>query len=235
MSDDNEHDQAGDTAPGASASLTADQIVDIVSEVVNKAITARSKSTDSKVEKALSEFSKQFETRFSELNKEKTVASGEPKVEDAPAYKGMQKQLSDLQSKLESAENAKAAERLRGREKDLRARVADDLIKNGVDPTRVRHAVGLLIDADKKVRHVDDDTDEVVFTDSDDQEVDYKTGLKSWLKSDDAKIYMAARGTTGTGSQRSPGQNSSKNNSNNGESAENAMLRIAELYKNGDL
>lgn len=236
MSIDDKDAKAGDTAQGSGEPqyATLDQITDATSEMINKALTARNKQLEAKVEKTLAELTKKFEERVSQIqtapgNKD----SGEPKVEDTPVYKGLQKQLTEMQQKLELAEREKSAERSRARDRDLRARLSDELVKAGVDPSRVRHAVGLLVDSDKRVRNVDD-TDEAVFLDTDGQEVDFRTGLKSWLKSEDAKIYMPARGTTGTGERR-PAERKPANGANNVDSQEELMMDLLKFARGGNI
>lgn len=230
MSDEN--DKVGDTTEGGGPNYaTLDEIVGVVSEMVNKAITSRNKQVESKVDKLFNDFSAKFEERLSKLPTDKPQSSGtEPRIEETPVYKGLQKQLSDLQHKLETAENEKRAERSKARDKDLRQKLGDELVKSGIDPTRVRHAVGLLVDADKRIRYVDEDSDEVVFKDSDDQEVDFRTGLKNWVKSDDAKIYMPARGATGSGDRRPAERKGASSQSNN--ALEEVGMSLLNVLKN---
>lgn len=233
MPNDNDANPGDNGQGGEPQYATLDQVTDAVSEMINKAITNRNKQVESKMDKMLSDLTAKFEERL-KASAPTPSSSAEPKVEDAPAYKGLQKQLSDMQQKLEAAERAKRSETLRAKDKDLRQRLSDELVKAGVDPSRVRHAVGLLVDSDKRVRYVDDETDDVVFSDDDNQEVDFKTGLRSWLKSDDAKIYMSARGTTGSGDRRSP-EKTSKNGTSATSNVEDVMMGLYDAYRRGDM
>lgn len=246
---DKEHANAGDTANagGEAQYATLDQITDATSEMINKALTSRNKQVEAKVEKAISELQKSFEEKLNallEANKKtstsetatqnsgtegagkaptKEATKEAPKVEENPVVKELQAKLATVQKQLEATEREKRAERDRARDRDLRQKLSDELVKSGIDPTRVRHAVGLLVDADKRVRYVGD-TDEVTFVkDEDGDEVDLKAGVKAWLKTDDAKIYLPARGTTGSG-DRSSSKQKTQNGANPLEDLNNALL-----------
>lgn len=239
MPSDHDNANEGDTSQGGEPKYaTIEEVTEAVSELVNKAITNRNKAFEGKMTGMLSELTAKFEERMKAQAAPAPSSSGpESKVEDTPVFKGLQKQLADMQQKLEATEREKRAERAKGRDKDLRQRLSDELTKAGVDPARVRHAVGFLVDSDKRVRYVDEDTDEVVFTDEDNQEVDFRTGLRNWMKSDDSKIYQSARGTTGTGDRR-PQEKTSRNGSSNvnqAQAAEDAMLGLLELHRRGDI
>lgn len=229
----------GDTGQGSEPKYaTIEEVTDAVADMINKAITNRNKAFENKMSGMLNELSSKFEEKMKASAPQQTATSGsEPKVEDSPVYKGLQKQMADLQQKYETAEREKRAEKARGKDKDLRQRLSDELVKAGVDPSRVRHAVGLLVDSDKRVRYVEEDSEEVVFADEDNQEVDFRTGLRNWVKSEDAKIYISARGTTGSGDRRSQDKTSSKgsNNNNSAAMAEDAMLGLMELHRRGEI
>ena len=98
--------------------------------------------------------------------------------------KGLQKQITDLQLSVKQAKEARQAER----NLTVRQKVSEELAGLGFDSARIRQATGNLIDADKRVRW-DDESQSIVFKDSD-GDIDLQTGLKSWAKTDDAKIYL---------------------------------------------
>jgi hypothetical protein len=224
MSDDNAH---GDTTTNvqATSGLTADQVVEIVTDVVNKAISNRNKQVESKFEKSLTELKSMFEQKLTAATAAPVVASNEPKVEDSPIYKGMLKQYEEIKSRLDQSEKEKAAEREAARDLKMRQRVADELVKAGVDPSRTKHALALLVDSEKRVRF--DEDGEMIFRDTDNQDVDFSTGLRSWSKSDDAKVFMPARGATGSGDRRpAERRNASNSGSNSIEEVGNSLLNV---------
>lgn len=217
MDEKNPNANAGDTAQGASNDsepqyATLDQITDATSEMINKALTARNKQVESRVEKMLgdklAELNKSFEDKLAKLleantQKSESVESSKKDtksapVEDNPAVKELQSQLAKVTKQLETTEREKKVETARARDKELRQKLSDELVKAGVDPARVKHAVGILVDSEKCVRYVDD-TDEIVFLNSEGEEADLKSGTKSWIKTDDGKFYALPKGTRGSG------------------------------------
>lgn len=195
-------DDRGDSTKNeqATSGLTAESVAALVNDVVNKAISARNKDVDKKFQASLSEMMSKFEEKLKAVVPAPATTSDEPKVEDSPVYKGMQKKFAELQEKFEQSEREKAEERNKARDVTMRQRVADELVKAGVDPSRTRHALALLVDSEKRVKF--DDDGEIVFRDLDNQELDFATGLRSWAKSEDAKVFMPARGATGSGDRR---------------------------------
>lgn len=183
----------------------------ITSEDLNRAITARFGAFEGKMNKAMKEsfdsFGTAFTSKFDDLLKALPVAKppeGEPHkpppIEEHPLFRGLQKQIADLSQKAEAAEAQATAEKARSKEVALRQNVSDLLLKSGVDAAKVRHAVGFLIDTEKRIKLSEED-DSVLFVGEDNQTVDISSGLKSWLKTDDAKTYLPPRGTTGSGAR----------------------------------
>lgn len=191
----------------------------ITEEQLNRAITARFKGLEKKFETSLSEFGTGFASKFEELVAAKFESISPPKeksassssVEEDPKFRGVMKQLEELKVQTQKAQQERDTERAKAREVSLRQRVQDELAKHGIDTSRSRHALALLVDAEKRVSY-SPDSDDIVFRDSDNTEVDLTTGLKSWIKSDDGKLYMPPRGVSGSGDRQ--GQAKTKANSN---------------------
>lgn len=186
----------------------------VTEEQLNRAISARLGDFQKKIEKSISEsFATTLGAKLDEF-KASIVAptgSGDPKdppkggdVENSPLVKGLQKQLAAQEASVAAMKAERDAEKARARDQVLRTKLAEDLTKGGLDPRYVKNAVGHLVDVEKRVRFVDDESEDVVFKDST-GDVDLGTGLKSWVKSDDAKIYLPPRGTQGAG-DRSAGR-----------------------------
>lgn len=227
-----EHDQTGDTVQDNASPkyATLEEVTTAVSEMINKAITSRSKATDKAAETKMSAFleafEKKMEERFSSLSNPSQSSSNESKFEDHPMYKGMQKKFQEMQERLDRSEKEKAEERDKARDVSLRQRVTEELSKAGIDSSRTRHALALLVDAEKRVSY--DDDGELLFRDLDNQEYDLSTGLRSWSKSEDAKVYLPARGVTGSGDRKSASRQTSNGK---GISEEDASFALFDLVK----
>lgn len=191
----------------------------VTEEQLNRAISARLGDFGKKIEKSISEsLATTLTAKFDELKSSfapSGTGGGDSKdpakagdIENHPLVKGLQKQVNDQKIATERMQQERDAEKARARDQVLRTKLADDLTKGGIDPTRVRHAVGILVDVEKRVRFADDEGDELVFKDTT-GDVDLATGLKGWLKGEDAKIFLPPRGTQGAGdrSQGRPPQN----------------------------
>ncbi|HEY2517076.1 MAG TPA: hypothetical protein VGI39_39660, partial [Polyangiaceae bacterium] len=122
-----------------------------------------------------------------------------PPVTESPEYRSLLKTVGDLQKKVEGSESREKASVEAAKNLRLRQRVAEGLAKRGVDPARIRLAVGQLIDVDKKIRiEGEGEAEAVLFKDSD-GDVELDRGLDDWFKTDEAKIYLPPRGAAGSG------------------------------------
>jgi hypothetical protein len=226
---DGGQNSAGD---GAAASLSEAQI-NQVAEIVNKAISKRTKGLDDKlttqVASQLSEFKDALTTSVGELL-EKSQQGGDgsgkdPKdggdVEKDPKFVGLQKQVSKLEKALETANAQTEQERKTARGAKLRSSLVDALAAHKIDGTNATHAVGHLVDSAKRVRY---EEDEIVFVDEDGDAVPLKSGLADWVKTPDAKLYQAPTGASGSG-KRSTGNGSGSPGGNN---AQNAYQKTGE-------
>jgi hypothetical protein len=115
-----------------------------------------------------------------------------------PVIAGLQQQIEELKADNARKDAIAANERDQRRNSALRQRLTDELIKGGTDATRARHAVGFLVDVEKRVKYAADDSDELVFA-AGDEELDVGAGIKAWLKSEDGKLYLPPRGVAGSG------------------------------------
>ncbi len=115
-----------------------------------------------------------------------------------PVIAGLQQQIEELKTDNARKDAIAANEREQRRHSALRQRLTDELIKGGTDATRARHAVGFLVDVEKRVKYAADDSDELVFA-AGDEELDLNAGIKAWLKSEDGKLYLPPRGVAGSG------------------------------------
>ena len=177
----------------------------VTEEQLNRAITARLNDFNKRQEKTLGELFGSFQQKLVEQLEASKPAPApikeDPKIEESPLVKGMNKQLAEMKAKLEAAEQEKSAERARARELSMRQRVSEELMRNGIDSARAKAALALLVSEEKRVRLSDSD-DELSFKDVDGTEVDLATGIRSWSKSEDAKIFLPAKNPIGSGSRQ---------------------------------
>lgn len=201
MSDQPQGNGAPEASQGGSQpeTVTMDRVAELVGRTVNQAISARYKAQDSKIERLLGDFASKFETVIGERGATSTQqdTGKTATIEESPQFRGLQKQLGELQKRAEQAEAARSQESAKARDALLRQKLAQSLADHGVDAARTKHAIGYLVDASKSVRY-GDDGESLVFS-SNGEELDFASGLKTWVASDDAKIYLPPRGTAGSG------------------------------------
>ena len=186
---------------GAPSQLTEETVV----KLINSAFTARGKDLEKKLTATMQESLgvlatklDEFTTRPAPAPDPKAGGTPVPNVEEHPAFKGLLKRIAEAEAKQRAAEDSAKAARMKEREGTLRATAAARLADAGIDGSRARAALALLIDSGKAIRYADDDGDEIVFADKDGP-VDLETGLKSWLKGEDAKLFLPPRGAVGSG------------------------------------
>jgi hypothetical protein len=189
------------------AQLTA--IKALVSGVVNQTISARDKMSDKK----RGEDAKAAEDRFAKMLDEK-LSSFKPSGEEPPdgggkpgkkgdnvAFDTLKRQFEEQKTLFQAAEKRAKDAIERNRSVTLRQTTAEQLGAFGIDGARFKGAFAVL-QQEGRIRHRDDESEDMVFVDDMGSEVELAVGLASWAKSDDAKIYLPPSGTRGSGSSK---------------------------------
>lgn len=117
---------------------------------------------------------------------------------ESPELKRLNDQVAELTSRAEKAAQERDAERAKAKDSTLRQKVTDALVATGVDAPRARHALGLLVDSEKRI-HWSEDGATLLFRRAEHDDVELGPGLKEWLKSEDGKFYLPPRGAAGSG------------------------------------
>lgn len=182
----------------------------VTEEQLQTALTARFRTFEQKVDKALSDGLGAF---GSKLKDELALlfprpeprpegggapADGRPKDEPNPELRRLQEQIGVLTKQADDARAERDTERARGRDSLLRQRLTEALSLVGIDGVRARHALGVLVDAERRVHWADDGELLLFRTDAHD-ELELGVGLREWLKTEDAKLYLPPRGAAGSG------------------------------------
>ena len=200
------------TDPGSKTGEGGNEPEFVTVAQLNSAITARLKAFETKQAQSFTELKTAHEASTTELKslleaalpKGQQPASGgngevDPQkvIENSPAYRGMKKAQEDLHLKIRELETARQEEARKARDATLDQRVSNLLGGGGVESKRLDAALTYLR-GKSMVRHTEDG--QPVFVEKD-GEVDLETGLKGWLKSEEATIYLPARNTQGSGTR----------------------------------
>lgn len=179
---------------------------------MNRAITARFATYEKKLDTKLSDSFSGFEAKLAEFLTAKTEETKAPNaeaakppqsIEEHPQFRGLQKQLSEYKNKVDAITKSAAEAEARSKDVTLRQKLGEMLAEQGIDGVRAKHAVGYLVDAEKRVRYAEDGSP--VFADANGEALDLATGLKGWMSGEDAKLYLPPRGAAGSGERPSNG------------------------------
>lgn len=174
------------------------------SEDMNRAITARFKAFESKLDKMfeekLSAFAPKSEQHQETQQQSQQSQGGAPKLEELPEFRALAKKTEKLQELLSQAQKERDAEKAHARDVKLRTELAQHLAEAGIEGSRAKHAVGFLIDAEKRAFW---EGDAIAFKDANGDPLPLSEGVKSWLSSEDAKLYLPPRGAAGSGERQS--------------------------------
>jgi hypothetical protein len=164
----------------------------VTEEQLNKAITARfgefTKKSNAVLDDKFSGFEKKLVELLPKTPEPGTPPSDDKSIENHPLFKGMAKKLGDVEERLRLSDERVATEQKRTKDLSLRQHVGEALAKANVkDATRAKHATSFIIN--NGLAKWDESGESMVFT-GDDGDVDFETGFKGWLKTDDAKLYL---------------------------------------------
>ncbi|WP_438029002.1 hypothetical protein [Sorangium sp. So ce233] len=218
--------------------VTQEQIETIVKNSMNSAITSRLSEFEKRQKNSLTQILAErdkglmetFGTHLATTLDEKlaalkpkeeepkpkgneTATPPQSKPEDSPAFKALMKKLELLEQKnAESETKAREAEAKR-RDTELRTSVLKLLNVNGIIGERADLALGVLVDAKKLVGY-QPDSDEIVFK-SGEEALPIADGLKSWIKTDQAQIFLPPKDIKGSGDRPSGGGGGGGSDPNN--------------------
>lgn len=169
--------------------------------------------TQEQLNQAINGFRKSFRKDF-ESALDAKLAAFAPKEETEmppapkPTLKGLDSEKEDMKKQLKLLMDEKLQREAELAEQRLQTSLRDTLTKHGVDPRHVDHAIAF-VQHGKLVKY-DDDGNLVMKVNQIDMPL--TDAVNHWVKTDEAKLYLAPRGTQGSGqrgSVRAPDTNAS--------------------------
>jgi len=164
---------------------TASSITNVTIEQVNQVVNAAISNRFKTFEKKLDEFS----TKFQPL----PVVQEEPKEK---VEKISNLELVKLKQQFDAMQKERDSELSKRKDFELRNNVKETLLKSGVSQNLLKAAMAVLIDSDKLIGY--NEEDQIVFK-TESGEVDLLSGLKTWVKTDEGKSFVAPKGSVGSG------------------------------------
>lgn len=210
-------------AASAGAGGTAEGVTEArVNEILNIALSKRFRDFKSEQTKALEDtknsiieaigdklgetLDESLSSKLQELGVKPSSGDGkksgaqlsQEEIENHPAFRSLKKKLETQDQRFAKMEAEKKAERDKARDATLRTSLLESLGKQGLDPKRAGNAADGLLHR-KVVRYLDEDSDDIVFVGDDGGELDLATGVETWAKSEDGKIFIPPSGASGSG------------------------------------
>lgn len=185
---DNKNPQAPSEATESDQGETESQPNQYVTpDMLNRAFTERFKSFERKMD------------RFLQASQSQPQPQSEAKSEQE--HKSKNPEMESLRMELNKIKQERDEERSKSKSVKLQQALADSLAEVGVDNrVKMNHAIGYLTSVAKAVSY--DDEDNIVFS-IDGEQLPLKDGLKQWLKTEDAKLYVAPKMASGSGDKKS--------------------------------
>lgn len=165
----------------------------LTSEDFNKASSAREARLLARIEKMLG------------ASKAPTVTEDDSDA-PAPAPKvgetrdDKEARLAKVEAELTRERKARKEEKARASRDEERSKVSELLSSAGIPAPRMKGALAVLHEVDKRVVRDSDGT--IMFRDDEEGEIPLAEGVKKWLSTDEGKAYLPPRGAQGVGLQR---------------------------------
>jgi uncharacterized protein (DUF2267 family) len=201
--------------PTVPATLTPEQLDEYIDKklggAINAAFTARTATLEKKIlEKMGTLLGEQLKAQLPELLKD---VIPQPKPDDNQnsgkkqkdvELDSLRKQFTEMQQQLTESREAAARAEEKNRSAALQTLVTERLAAMGqITGTGAKLALLALTAAGRVGYGEGDESDRPVFRGDDGVTVDLDTGMKQWLKSDEAKFFQAPSGARGSGSRPS--------------------------------
>ena len=182
-------------------------------EALNKGLTAREKKFDTQLQNSLKAsqdaFTSSLDERFAKFTPATPADGGDGAIARKPddvALKTLQKQLDDVKKALDTSQREKDEDRQKMAAIETRRKVGEELSKSGVtNGIQAKHALNSLA---SEGRFKTDDEGRLLWVEDNGSEVEFPVGLRSWLKTDEGKLFLPPAGARGAGSNPGGGNGS---------------------------
>jgi hypothetical protein len=175
-------------------------------EQLNRAITARTKQLEAKhtqsTEALMAKFDEMLSTRLEAFKPaapaSTPAADAPPSPTDSPEFKAMAARLAKMDEQWKTESEKRKSLEAKERDTTMRSRITEYAAEHKVDAKRAKVLVGHLVDSEKRVSW-SEDGESLVYRTDDGDTVDYKSGLLSFFKSEDGKLFIPPTGASGSG------------------------------------
>lgn len=199
----------GDPKPAFSPEQ-GEELNKLLGATVNNMLTARLKTFEKQLHDKLgATMGESLKAQLPELLKELRPAvdpedgggkGKRGKVEDVEAAT-LRKQIEEQRVQMQLISDRLNAEREKNVAASIQGRTSDLLAAAGIEGQRFKAAYAYLQHTGRIVRSEDPDSEDVFYNDDAQGQIDFAQGLKGWLKSEEAKIFLPPTGARGAGTR----------------------------------
>lgn len=162
----------------------------VTAEQLNRAITAR-----------FAEFSKRQEKSFAELMAKLETPAAPPqqpeaKAGETPEMRALTQQLSEMRERLARNEREREEATKRANDALSRQKLKDALLARNVTPQHVERAAKWLLNDGTVIA---ENPDAILFRDKTAGDLPLEDGLNNWVKTEDARLFLASKAAVGSG------------------------------------
>jgi hypothetical protein len=156
--------------------------------------------TKAEINSMINGFRKSFKKDLEEqLKAIATPSNEEVAVTPKKSSKEVDPEKEEMKAQLKQVLAERAQEKAELQSRKLTDTLSDILVKNGIDPKHVKPASAFL-KQEKGIRY---DEDGNIKMKMDFDEIDLHEAVKSWAKTDEAKLFMSPKGAVGSGQRGS--------------------------------
>lgn len=222
-------DENNENKDNANATLSADEIKDLIVRTVNGAVTTR---LDRERKAQTAQLEGMFKDFASQLTAQKAEEPSGEKTDGGDQMKAVQakyeRQLAEMKAQLDREAKSREEERQKRLVNEERNSLRDALSANGVPPALVQAAVALLHTDQKRLERNEDGSIHFLLQEQSPsgpyvERVGVAEGVERFLKSDEGRYFLPPKPAAGAGSK---GGNAPGSNAREGESEADAIARL---------
>ena len=174
-----------------------------VHQLINSALASQKKELERKAKEDREAFSKMLDEKLGALKPAEPAAPGEggKKAKDVE-LDSLRRQMQELQGQLQEQRDVAQRELQKNRTSQMHSVVQERLAEMGkITGTGAKLALMALTASGRVGYGEGDESEKLVYRGDDGVTVDLETGLKQWLKTEEAKYFQAPSGARGSGSR----------------------------------
>lgn len=210
-------DNTGGGNSGANDDAILDRLAPKIHNLINSAIAGQKKATEKQRAEDRDAFAKLLDEKLAAFkpaddSQDPPGGRGKGGKRDDLEITSLRKQGEELKARLDAAEGSARAWKQKTRDNAMRSLAYEEFAKYGIDGERA-NALYARFKFDNRLAYEDEESDpslnNILFNGDDGAQLRFADGMKAYVKTEQAKIYLPPTGARGAGSR--PGAGSGSN------------------------